>query len=105
MIVEESIRHKWINDNSGEGFSSSPYKRILKVVIRRAFARRFSCVRLYSCVSKSNEQAHNKTYNKTCVTSNDSDQPMHPLGMARVLVHPSLDSHEAVKSTCDQRRL
>ena len=46
-----------------------------------------------------------KTYNKTCVTSKDSYQPVHPPSMARVLVYPSLDSPEAVKGTCDQRRL
>ena len=25
-----------------------------------------------------NESAHDKTYNKTCATSQDSDQPAHP---------------------------
>ena len=35
-----------------------------------------------------------KIYNKTYVTSNDSDGPVHPPSMARVLVHPSLDSPE-----------
>ena len=43
--------------------------------------------------------AHNKTYNKTCVTFKDSDQPVHLLSMARVLVYPSLDSLEAVEGT------
>ena len=51
-----------------------------------------------------NEPAHDKTY-KTCVTSKNSDQPVHPPSMARVLVHPSFDSPEAIESTCDQRRL
>ena len=46
--------------------------------------------------------AHDKTYNKTCVTRKDSDQPIRPPSMARVLVYPSL---EAVEGTCDQRRL
>ena len=41
---------------------------------------------------KINEPAHDKTYNKTCATSKDSDQPVHPLSKARVLMHPSLDS-------------
>ena len=61
-----------------------------------------------SSVMKGNitfELAHSKTYNKTCVTSKDSDRPAHPFSMARVLVYPSLDSLEAVKGTCDQRRL
>ena len=31
------------------------------------------------------------------VTSKDSDQPVHPPSMARVLVYPSLDSLEAVE--------
>ena len=35
------------------------------------------------------EPAHDKTYNKTCVTSKDSDQPVHPPGS-------SFDSLEAV---------
>ena len=42
-----------------------------------------------------NEPAHDKTYNKTCVTSKDSDQPVHPHIMARVLVYSSLNSLEA----------
>ena len=42
---------------------------------------------------------------KPCETSKDSDQPVHPPSMARVLVHHSLDSLEAVESTCDKRRL
>ena len=37
--------------------------------------------------------AHYKTY-KDCVTSKDSDQPVYPSSMARVLVYPSLDSAE-----------
>ena len=43
--------------------------------------------------------AHNKTYNKICVTREDSDQPVHPRSMPRVLVYPSLDG------TPDHRRL
>ena len=35
------------------------------------------------------EPAHDKTYNKTCVTSKDSDQPVHPPSMPMVLVYPS----------------
>ena len=33
------------------------------------------------------------------------DQPVHPHSTARVLVHPCLDSPEAVEGTCDQWRL
>ena len=50
------------------------------------------------------EPAHDKTY-KTCATNKDSDQPVHLHSMARVLVYPFLDSPEAVKGICDQRRL
>ena len=53
--------------------------------------------------SESNDPAQNKTYNKTCVTS--KDQPVQPTSMTGVLVYTSLDSLEAVDSTCDQRRL
>ena len=60
--------------------------------------------RLHWILTK-NEPAHDKTYNKRCVTRKDSDQPVYPSSMAMVLVHPSLDSPEAVKCTCDQRRL
>ena len=49
--------------------------------------------------------AHDKTYNKICETSKDPDQPVHPPSTARVLVHPSLVSPEAVDGTCDQRSL
>ena len=51
------------------------------------------------------EPAHDKTYNKTCVASKDSDQPLYPPIMLRVLVLSSLDRPEAVEGTCDQRRL
>ena len=51
------------------------------------------------------EPAHDKTYNKACVTSKDSDQPVDPPSMARVLLYPSLDSPQAVEGICDQRRL
>ena len=43
-----------------------------------------------------NEPVHDKTYNKTCVTSKDSYQPVHPPSMAMVRLYPSLDSLETV---------
>ena len=51
------------------------------------------------------QPVHNKTYNKTCVTSKDSDQHVHPSHMARFLVYPSLDSLKAVEGTGNQQRL
>ena len=42
---------------------------------------------------------HDKTYNKTCVTSKDSDHHVHLPSMARVLIYPSSDSLEAVEDT------
>ena len=46
-----------------------------------------------------------KTYNKTCVTNKDSDQPVQPPSMARVSFIPFLDSPEAIEGKFDQRRL
>ena len=51
------------------------------------------------------EPAHDKTCSKTYVTSKDSDEPVHPLNLERVLVYPSFNSLMAVEGTCDQRRL
>ena len=52
------------------------------------------------------EPAHDETSNKTCVTSKDSAQLVHPSSMARVLViYPSFDSLDAVEGTDDPRRL
>ena len=48
-----------------------------------------------------NELAHDKAYNKTCMTSKDSDQPVHPPSKAMVLTYPSLDSQEAIEDTFD----
>ena len=49
-----------------------------------------------------NEPGHDKTYNKTCVTSKDSDQHVYPPRLARVLVYPSL---KAVESTWSVKTL
>ena len=57
---------------------------------------------LQNVVIKAFELVHNKTYNKTCVTSIDSDQPLYPPSMARTLVNSSLSSLESVEGTCDQ---
>ena len=45
------------------------------------------------------EPAHDKTYNLTCLNSKDSDQPVHPLGVTRVLIYLSFDSPEAIEDT------
>ena len=39
------------------------------------------------------------------MTSKGLDQPVQPPSMTRVLTYPSLDSLDAVKGTCSQRRL
>ena len=36
-----------------------------------------------------NEPAHDITFNKTCLTSKDLDQPVHSRSESRNLVHPS----------------
>ena len=51
------------------------------------------------------EPAHDKTYNKTYVTSKDSDWHVHLPSMAKIFVNPSFDSQKAVEGACDQRRL
>ena len=51
------------------------------------------------------EPAHDKIYNKTCVTSKASDQSVHPPSIARIFVYLSLDSPEAAEGTYDQWRL
>ena len=43
------------------------------------------------------ELAHDKTYNKACVTSQCSAQPVRPPSTARVLVYRSLDSLNAAE--------
>ena len=58
---------------------------------------------MFSERNKKNEPAHSKTYNKIYVTSKDSEHPVHPPSMARVLVYPSLDSPEAVEIMCNQQ--
>ena len=46
-----------------------------------------------------NEQETNRTYNKTCVTSKDSDQSVHPPSTTRVLVYVCLCCGFTAKST------
>ena len=40
------------------------------------------------CLDRHND----KTYNKTCVTSKHSDQPVHSPNMTRIIIYPSLIS-------------
>ena len=51
------------------------------------------------------EPAHDKTQKETCVTSTDTDQPVHPTRVAIVYVRASLYSPEAIRGACDQQRL
>ena len=46
--------------------------------------------------------AQDKTNNKTCVASNDTDQPVHPPITAKVLAYPSLDSLVATEDTISE---
>ena len=48
------------------------------------------------------EPVHDKSFNKTCVTSKDSDQPVHLSSLAGVVIFPSLESPKAVEGTCHQ---
>ena len=48
------------------------------------------------------EPSHDKTYYKTCVTSEDSDSCT-VTQFGKVFVNPSLDSPETVEGTCDQQ--
>ena len=59
---------------------------------------------LYCGLCKINEPTHDKPTIR-CETTKDSDQPVCPSSMAKVLVYPSLDSVEAVEGTYNQRRL
>ena len=52
--------------------------------------------------NNNNELAHDKTYNKICMTSRDSDQPVRQPNLAKVLIYPFLDRLEAVEGTCNQ---
>ena len=38
----------------------------------------------YKLILHNNYAAHDKTYDKTCATSNDSDQPAHPRSLIRI---------------------
>ena len=48
-----------------------------------------------------NKPVHDKTYNKMCLTSKDSAQPVHPPSMAKILLYPSLNSLKAIEGIFD----
>ena len=50
----------------------------------------------FKTMINNSQPAYDKTYN---MTRKDSDQPVNPPSMARVLVYPSLDSPETVEGT------
>ena len=47
---------------------------------------------------------HDKTSNKTCASSEDSDQPIHTQ-YDKDHAYPTLNSPETIEDPCDQRRL
>ena len=53
------------------------FREHINVIFERYFL-------LLDLIFKINEPAHDKTYNKTCATSEDSDQPAHPRSLIRV---------------------
>ena len=55
--------------------------------------------------STENEPTHDKTNNKTCVTSKYTDQPVDPSSNAMDLVNPSLDSPEVVEDSDKTARM
>ena len=62
------------------------------------------CFQLYMFAYRNQKNISQRTTNNTCVTSKDSDQPVHPPSMTRVLVYPTLNSQE-VEGTYNQQRL
>ena len=75
------------------------------IVVKVTFSKTVRGNEEWQIESVINEPAQDKTYNKNCVTSKDSDQLVHPHSMARGLVYSSLDRLETVEGTCDQLRL
>ena len=61
----------------------SRYKNIF-TLIHTALTLHWWCKNSFS-VSRIYESAHDKTYNKSCATSEDSDHPAHPRSLIRVL--------------------
>ena len=53
------------------------FREHINVIFERYFL-------LLDLIFKINKPAHDKTYNKTCATSEDSDQPAHPRSLIRV---------------------
>ena len=59
---------------------------------------------MYIKVLTEYDPVHDKTYNKTYVSSEDSDQPIHTQ-YGKDHDYPTLNSPEAIEDPCDQRRL
>ena len=82
----------------------SQHGKNLRVICNSLLYPVFSKLFYYMFVSNllmSYDPAHDKTYNKTCVTSKDSDQPVHLPNMTWGLFYPSLDSLESVEGICN----
>ena len=75
-------------------FSIYLNRRVFIMIIPNVWYTRTFCLLPYL---PQNEPAHDKINNKTCITSKDSDQPVHPPSIARVPVYPPSDSLEAVE--------
>ena len=58
----------------------------------------------YRNAKRTEKHNYKKTCIKTCVTSKNSDQPLHPPSIASVLVHP-LDRRDSVECICNQQWL
>ena len=67
------------------------------------FSEIFLFIILFYCFffPKISQRTARQIYNKTCVASEDSGQPVRPSSVARVLVYPFSDRLETVEGRCD----
>ena len=87
LFIKKKKRYKVTKENSETPANPCRRTGIAKFIVR--------------ILKKANKPGHDKTYNKTYVTSKNSNQPIHQSSMSKLLVYSSFGCQEAVEATCD----
>ena len=77
-MISEGVRFHQIASDQGRHWLS-----LIQQLYTHSHVVKWTCFREEIKKNKENKPAHDKTYEKTCATSEDSDHPAHPRSLIK----------------------